>query len=209
MADSSILASPAVGGTIPLKTIDNGDSTFSMQSVPAATERHLGEVGGNTAIATANFTRPADTTPYSSGDVVANSTTAGSVTPLSLTVARKNAGTGRILRLRLFKSSASLTNASFRVHLFRDSPTTTAGDNAAFATAVNGVAKIYIGYVDITIDIAFSDGAAGVGSVSLGPCLSFAAATGSQAIYALLEARAAYTPASGETFTLYAEVDRD
>lgn len=176
---------------------------------PAAGENHLGEVGGNTVIATNNFTRPADTTPYTLGDLVANSTTAGLVAPLSLTVARKNGGTGRVLRLRLAKSSATLTNASFRVHLFRDTPTTSAGDNAAFSGAVNGLAKIYIGYVDITMDVAFSDGAYGFGAAPLGPCLSFAAPAGSQAISALIEARAAYTAASAETFTLYAEVDRD
>lgn len=176
--------------------------------VPAS-ELHLGEVGGNTAIVTNNFTRPSNTTPYASGDLIANSTTAGLVTPIILTVARKNAGTGRYLRLRLAKSSASLTNASFRVHLFRDAPTTTAGDNEAFSAAVNGLAKLYIGYVDITMSVAFSDGAMGFGAADLGPCLSFSTAAGSQANYALIEARGAYAGESAETFTIYAEVDRD
>ena len=33
-----------------------------------------------------SFTRPGDTTPYASGDLVANSTTAGSVVPLTFTI---------------------------------------------------------------------------------------------------------------------------
>jgi len=181
----------------------------ALQGATPAGENHLGEVGGNTAVATATFNRPANTTPYSAGDLVANSATAGSVTPLSLAAARKNAGTGRVLRARLSKSGASTTNASFRVHLFKTSPSTTAGDNVAFSAAVNGVAAVYLGSIDVTMDRVFSDGAKGMGALDLGPCISFQAATGATAIFGLIEALAAYTPASAETFTLELEVDRD
>jgi hypothetical protein len=181
----------------------------AMQAATPAGEFHVGEVGGNTVVATANFTRPADTNAYAVGDLVANSTTAGSVLPMSLIVARKNAGTGRVLRARLAKTSASLTNASFRVHLFKTAPATTPGDNAAFAAAVSGVAAVYLGYVDVTMDVAFTDGAKGFGALASGPCISFDAPAGVMTMAALIEARAAYTPGSAETFTLALEVDRD
>lgn len=147
---------------------------------------------------TANFTRPADTTAYASGDLVANSTTAGSVTPMTLTVPNFNQGF-RVRRFKLHKNGTSTTNAQFRVHLFV-SPTITAanGDNGAFSTSA--VAN-YIGSADVTIAQAFTDGAAGFALPSTGTDMA-AIPTGAAAVYALLEARAAYTPASGEVFTL-------
>lgn len=145
------------------------------------------------------FARPSDTTAYALGDLVANSTTAGSVMPLTL-MAANQAGGGQLLRrLRLRKSGAGVTNASFRVHLYSASPTVANGDNGAWSS--NGVAT-YLGAVDIAVDKAFTDGAAGNGAPLVGAEISFDAAT---AVYALIEARAAYTPVSGEIFTLEAE----
>ena len=69
----------------------------------------------------ASFTRPNDTTAYASGDLVANSTTAGSVVPLQIdlgNVAAVGHGITRITRARLTKSGTSPTNANFRIHLY-------------------------------------------------------------------------------------------
>ena len=158
------------------------------------------------AVPTASFTRPANTTAYAVGNLVANSTTAGSVVPMQLEVARRPGGTGQIVRMRLRKSGAVLTNASFRVHLYRTAPTPTNGDNGAWLTTG---ALAYIGAFDITLDRAFSDGAHGTGLPLAGPVVVFAADEDSVVLHALLEARAAYTPASGEVFTLAAETVRD
>jgi len=117
---------------------------------------------GITTNPTATFTRPADTTAYASGDLVANSTTAGSVVAMTLTVGRVAGGSCMLRRCKLATSSTSTTSASFRLHLFRTAPATvTNGDNGAFS--VSGVAD-YIGAFDITVDRAFTDGAAGVGA---------------------------------------------
>jgi hypothetical protein len=152
---------------------------------------------------TANFTRPADTTAYASGDLIANNTTAGSVTPLSLTVARVAAGSCMLRRIKLHKSGTGTTNASFRVHFFLGSATVTCanGDNGVFST--DGVAS-YLGAFDVTIDRAFTDGAAGYGIPVVGSELSVALASGTT-VKALIEARAAYTPGNAEVFTLTAE----
>lgn len=160
--------------------------------------------GGITINPIATFTRPADVTAYSIGDLVANSVTAGSVTPLSLACARIAAGSFVIHRLKLAKSSIGLTNASFRVHLFRAAPTVVNGDNGALS--MTGVGN-YLGGIDISIDQAFSDGAAGFSSLSM---IDVAVKlTSGSTLFALLEARAAYTPGSAESFTLTAETLQD
>lgn len=172
----------------------------------AAGENHIGQIGGTMALASANFTRPADTTAYASGDLVANSTTAGSVAAMQFTATRIAAGSGMIRRLRLRKSGTSVTNASFRLHLFKAAPgTITNGDNGAFSTS--GVAD-YLGALDVTMDRAFTDGATGHGLPVTGSEINFKLASG-QTIYGLLEARGAYTPASGETFTADLEILQD
>ena len=180
--------------------------------VLAGGETHVGQVGGESAVATASVTRPADTTAYAVGDLVANSTNAASVTPITLLAARVNGGTGLIRRIRLSTTHTGLAGTeTFRVHLFKSDPTASSGvangDNGAFS--VNGVAAIHLGYADVTLDRVFRDGSKGIATPAVGSDILFDAATGSRSIYALIEARTAYTPASGETFALALEVLRD
>ena len=59
---------------------------------------------------TDSFTRPANTTQYAANDLVANSTTAGSVVPLSFPTNQIRLQ-GIIRRVRLYKSAASATAA--------------------------------------------------------------------------------------------------
>jgi hypothetical protein len=74
---------------------------------------------GKSALISASFTRPADTTAYASGDLVANSTTAGSVAPLTFSnVVRVNGAGGLVRRAKLRKTGTSTTNASFRIHFY-------------------------------------------------------------------------------------------
>lgn len=154
---------------------------------------------GQTLRPSANFTRPADTTAYASGDLVANSTTAGSVVPLSWTVARSLGLGGMIRRARLRKSGTGTTNATFRLHLYSASPTAANGDNGSWST---DQAAAYVGSMDVVVDKAFTDGAAGNGSPNVGGEINFQ----HQTLYGLLEARGAYTPASAEVFTVDLEI---
>lgn len=157
------------------------------------------------AVVSASFTRPANTTAYASGQLVANSTTAGSVSPMQFSGGRLNWGTGQVRRARVTKSGTSLTNAQFRLHLYRASQTAANGDGAAWST--DGVAN-YIGKLDVTMDAAFTDGAFGIATPVEGNDMTFKSnSTGS--IYGLLEARAAYTPSSGEVFTVSLEILQD
>lgn len=173
-------------------------------------ESHIGQVGGHTAVATVQIVRPADTAAYASGDLIAASTTAATVnaSPSSLTAARIAGGTGSIRRVRLSTSKTGLAGTEvFRVHFFRNAPTVANGDNGVISS--NGITAIFMGYVDVTLDRVFTDGSKGIGIPAIGAEISFDCATGSQLLYVLLEARGAYTPASGETFTIAAELFRD
>ena len=150
---------------------------------------------------TGSFTRPSNTDAYASGDLVANSVTAGSVTAVELRhVGNKPAGTAIIRRVVLRKSGTSTTSAQFRIHLYRTSTITCAnGDNGAWST--NQVAN-YLGAFACTVDRAFTDGAWGAAIPVVGTEFLIKLDAATQSIYALVEARAAYTPASAEVFTI-------
>ena len=138
-----------------------------------------------------SFTRPGDTTAYAAGDLVANSTTAGSVSPMSW----QCQGPYRswlIQRVSLRKSTTTTTNASFRLHLFSASPTVTNGDNGALAgNWSDSVVQTYIGTVSLTA----TDG----GFVGMVPEDGYQPITDS-IVYGLLSATAAYAPGNAEVF---------
>lgn len=154
--------------------------------------------------ASGSFTRPADVTAYASGDLIANSTTAGSVVAPEITgVAAVLGGEGVLHRITLHKTGTSATNANIRVHLFRADPAiVTNGDNGAFS--VSGAAD-YLGQWDVASMQAFTDGCVGHVTPANPVPLRLGANLGS--LYALLEARAAYTPASAEVFTVTLDVE--
>lgn len=156
----------------------------------------------------ANFTRPADTTTYAVGDLVANSTTAASVVPLSWTAARVAAGSFYVRRLRLKKSTTSTTAALFRVHLYSSNPSASSGivngDNGAYSTAATG----YVGGFDIQVARTFSDGSMGFGVPIVGAEVNVALASGTT-IWGLIECLGTYAPGSGEVFTVTLEVQQN
>ena len=172
----------------------------AVEGATPAGANHIGEVGGRIANPSANFTRPNDTTAYAVGDLVANSTTAGSVTPLSWTAARVATGSFMVRRVRLKKSGTTATSGSFRIHLYETSPTVTNGDNGAWLSIHAG----YLGYFDLTV-VAFSDACAAIAAPAVGSEACVAVASG-QTIYGLIEARGAYAPAAQEVFTVVLEL---
>ena len=188
--------------------LSNEDLAALSVPVLGGGEAHVGKVGGESAVVVGTVVRPADTIAYAIGDLIANSTTAGSVVPIALAAARVNGGTGLIRRVRLSTNHTGLAGTEqFRIHLFRGSPTPSNGDNGAFG--VNGVTAIHLGHADLTLDRVFNDGAKGIALPAVGTDILFDAASGTTSLYALIEARTAYTPASGETFTLALEILRD
>jgi hypothetical protein len=149
----------------------------------------------------ANFTRPADTTQYAVGDLIANSTTAGSVVPLSWIPFPVRAG-GWITGARLRIDKSDVTSAQFRLHIYSATPTfVTAGDNSAFSTVVATGYAAWLASYDATlvaIDVAGVSGIM-VPTEGLVPPLSIIQGA---TIYGLLEARATYTPKSTSVLTV-------
>lgn len=154
----------------------------------------------------ATFTRPADTTQYAAGDLIANNTSNASVTPMAFPlIGNNNPGQTRITRARLSKSATSVTSASFRLHLYQSLPAVANGDNGAFSSTK---AADYLGFINLDLTTApgakFSDGAAGNGAATAGSELLIKMAT-LTTLYGLLEAVGTYTPASAEVFTVTLE----
>jgi hypothetical protein len=209
MADNITIRDFSSSSARTMRTTDNSGIHTPHHNVDeiAAGETHIGEVGLRASVISANFSRPADTTAYVSGDLVANSTTAGSVTPLSFSAARVAAGNFKVSRARLKKSNTSTTNATFRLHLYLTSPTCANGDNGAWSTTESG----YLGSFDLDMTggngRAFTDAAKVIGVPAVGSEIIAKLSSGST-IYGLLEARAGYTPASGETFTVELELSQ-
>ena len=165
----------------------------------SAGEAHIGEVGGKTIIAGASLTRPSDTNAYAVGDLIGNSTTAGSVSPMALAVGRIAQGTGMIRRARLKVNDTAWANATVRAHFYKNSPTAANGDNSPWSTTESE-------YRDMVLDKSFSDPfVKGIGVPAAGSEINFDCAADSQGIYALLEARTAVTPGSAKTFGLTVE----
>lgn len=147
--------------------------------------------------ASASFTRPSDTTAYANLDVVANSTTAASVTPLSFTVPTTGVS---LQRVRVVLSDATPTNAKFKLHLYASSPTLTSahGDNAAWLTTSSD----YIG-LSAEIDASgqtFQDKVTGTVAFATNP-ITIVPISGDK-VYGILMATAAYTPTSAEVITV-------
>ena len=101
------------------------------------------------------FTRPADVTQYSIGDLVANNTVAATVAAMQFSIGNNMAGQSFMLRrLKLWKSTNVITAASFRMHFFTANPFTSApanGDNGALVFAAGNIAN-HVGQIDVTID---------------------------------------------------------
>lgn len=160
----------------------------------------------------ASFTRPSNTTAYAAGDVVGPVTTAA-VQTLS-GAARANGGSGRIVGATLETNNATVTNGTFRVHVYNASFTPDA-DNAAFALQHTQRAA-YQGYFDFNILVADSASAEGAiaqlrvaTDVDNGLPLDFECAAGNTALYAVIVALGAYTPASAQVFQLTIAVEQD
>jgi hypothetical protein len=194
----TLATSKATAFVISGATLTSGGGVAGGVTQPTTLDQYATVINSNTT------TRPADTNVYASGDLVANSTTAGSVTPFSFTNAvRVAAGAGEIQAVRLYKSGTSLTNANFRVHFYIATVVPSNGDNGVWLTPMAN----YVGSFDVTCDKAFTDGAEGAGLPTVGMVRRFQLASGTT-LYALLEARGTYTPTSGETFTIRAEISR-
>lgn len=142
------------------------------------------------------FARPANTTTYAAGDLVADNATAGSVTALQW-----DAGVGYALhRVTILTTNVTIANGDFRLWLLRAAPTVANGDNGALGGEF-GASVIATVDVALTGSLAGSPGA-GWGQASIEPGTLEVGGV----VYGLLEARGAYAPLSAQTFTVTLEL---
>lgn len=139
--------------------------------------------------ASVNFNRPANTTAYAANDAVNDNATAGggSSTELSWAIGRSS---GIIRRIRIKKTDQTVATPTIRLWLYDTVFASGAGDNEAFVHPATDA----IGYVDVPVTTAGSDDAVGWADCDI----PFTGAT----LYGQLQTLSAFTPASGETFTI-------
>jgi hypothetical protein len=151
-----------------------------------------------TTIVSASYTRPADTTAYGAGDVVANSTSAATVLTFS-NIARGPGLGGVIQHALLIDSAAQSTKPDLELWLFDTAPTMQ-NDNAAWNPS-DAELEALIGRIDFALGsfkTAGANGATQAANISV----PFQCTAAVQAIYGVLVVRNAYTPVSAEKFTI-------
>lgn len=162
--------------------------------------------GGGRKTITANFTRPNDTTPYTIGDVICNSTSA----PVVMTFSNAVRAIGRgatILSAALVQSAAQSTKLSATLFLF-DTTVTIDNDNDDF-TPTDAEMYTLIGTITFDGDQAIvGDGNVTIsGVVGENGNITFAGV--STSIFGVLVADNAYTPTAQEVFYVRLGIDRD
>jgi hypothetical protein len=142
------------------------------------------------------ITRPSNTTAYTAGDVVGD--TGGSAI-LTLTNIGPSGGMVLIQSAALIFSDSTVISGmgAFRIHLYSASPTSIA-DNAPF-DLVSGERANYMGFIDLPAPLDLGS-TLYTQADSVGRLVKLASA--STTIFAEIETRGAYTPASGSTIEL-------
>jgi len=149
------------------------------------------------------FARPSDTTAYTANDIVNNSVTPGSQTLIEIpNIARVAGGSFLITGMVLFTDLKTIT-PDLRITLYNASNPTIPVDNAASATYYANASKM-IGYIDLDTMISGADTANSTSSVAQkqGNLITGKCAAEQTSIWALIQTKSAFTPASGQKFTL-------
>lgn len=152
-----------------------------------------------TALSVASYTRPADTTTYAVGDVVADSTSAATI--LTFTGMAREAGGGGVLQNAVMIDSIAATVKAYFELVLLDTAPTMQNDNAAWAPSDAELRKVVaVIAFDGTAANAFKSTSNGGFVASAAQSLSYKCAAGSTSLYGIVVARNAYVPASAEVF---------
>ena len=171
---------------------------------------HIGQVGGHSSLVQDNFDRPANTTQYTAGDALTDSTSAP--TPLEWEVGRVNGGTGVIISALLIVDSYQTTKLDAHLWVFTTTLTPPVDNGACDLT--DAEALTFVGIVDFgaTPDaVTNPTAAAGGNCVYMQRALDipFQCLTTGKNLYGFLVAQNTYTPVSGENFAVTLGVLQD
>lgn len=200
------------GGRVP---VDIGSATLSVTAdgveikndsgnpIPVSDNSSSLTVDGKAYRATVSITRPSNTTAYTAGDVIGiadggTPANAGSAIH-TLTSIGPSGGYVLIQSMALFIANTSVPSGmgAFRVHLYSSSPTAIL-DNAAF-DLVSGDRSAYMGFVDLATP---QDLGSTIYTQVDYPGRLIKLAAASTSLFAQIETRGAYTPASGTVYEL-------
>ncbi len=155
-----------------------------------------------------SFNRPANTTAYADGDLVSNTTTGAEFAPLTFNISRLMGSGAAIKAIRFYKDASTTSNADFVLNLFTQDPGIAIADNAALSFADY---RYFLAAVDCDLSSGGDAGSGGnlferfdLSNPILTDPKTYAA--GQPLIYGILEADAAYSPASGELFEITLEI---
>lgn len=214
MADKSVRVF-SQGDHADVKLVDIGAGTYAVAVTGAAggnagaleaSEAHIGQVSGNLVTIAREFTRPANTTAYTAGDAVGDSTSALTMQELA-NAARVSGGSGYIVGVRLATDKKSIT-PRIRVHFFSANGATLANDNEAWKDLYADSSK-RVGYVDLPAMTTGTDTTNSDMSRSLDLTVRVPYVCNATSLYYVLEALDAFTPASGQKFNLTVTCDRN
>ena len=195
----------ALGANGGLK-IEGVASGTTVPVTPAATEGHLGEVGGNLVMISTEFTRPSDTTAYAAGDAVSNDTTTTTMQALA-NAARVSGGSGYITGIRITTDKKSIT-PRFRIHFWNTNGATVSGDNLAFKSVYADISK-RVGYWDMPAMITPADTTNSDQSNAIDLTVRIPYTCAATSLYYTLEVLDAFTPASAEKVSVTIFADRN
>jgi hypothetical protein len=167
------------GGALP---VSDSDSSFT--------------VDGKAYRAAVTITRPSNTTAYTAGDVVGSTSGSAIITLPSI---GPSGGYVLLQSVRLLIGSTSVPSGmgAFRLHLYTTTPTAIA-DNSPFDLLSGEVAN-YAGYIDLPAPQDFGS-TLFTQADYCGTAIKLA--TASTSLFAELETRGAFTPASATLFDL-------
>lgn len=211
----STLAGAVSGSEIQIDIVgalpagDNNIGNFDIASI-AAGETHIGKVAGNTVGfpgITATYTRPADTTAYTAGDALSDSTSAPN--DLEFTgCSRVNAGSGYITGARLEISNTSF-DGKLRLFLYRSAPTAT-NDNAALTLANDADFVGWVEFDSANIESTFGTTVAYIeGTFPGNRILPFTCDSGDTKLYGIVGVVTGFTPTSGGTFEFFLATEQN
>lgn len=160
-------------------------------------------------ISSTSFNRPADTTAYSAGDLIANvTTTSPQITPLTWLVSFNNDDLVAISRFKLRTNDAAFAGKQVNLWLFESLPVLGVGDNGALASGAQVSESDFIDKIAFTLgSTAFSDGwITGFAVPSISSLLIARPVSGGKTLFGILESVGAVTPGSGKTWTARLEI---
>lgn len=184
---------------LPSNIAQVGGSALAMGQNIAASSIPVALSGPQVARAAA-FSRPANATAYSAGQLYANSTVAGSVSMITFGICPANGIPVHILKGKILMASSAITgvvitNGIFQLHLYGQQPASISnGDGGTFVTSnIN-----WAGTMDCTLLDQGLDYSVGELTPTFGSSVYVTPASNSTIVYGLIQVRAAFAPQSSQ-----------